>query len=357
VTGRATKAGSAGDGLHDFTDRALRDLLSQPDNLRDFLGAVIPNSAAGFDVDRMREAPQEFLLGNWRREPDLLFEIPYRTGETDEAWVLVCVLIEHQTKSDWQVPLKTFVYAAAYWEWQWRAWEEAPAPKPDFALTPVLPLVLHTGPRPWGSPKTLPDLLAPPAAFQAFAPDWQPVFWELATHSTDELLNGEAAFLQALTILKADDAARADAEELFKAVFRHIDPLHEARRPRWENLLRFLLGWAHFKRPAVEWSAWRQTATDLQAEADQRRETETMGQTIAEAIFEEGETKGRQEGRQEGERRHAQMTLIRFARKRLGEPNQETQDVIDRITDLDRLERMLDRHDQAVSWADLIATP
>lgn len=342
------------DALHDFTARALRDLLSQPDNLRDFLEAAVPDLAAGFDVDRMRAAPQEFLLGNWRkRAPDLLFEIPYRTSEGAETWPLVCVLVEHQTKSDWQISLKTFVYAAAYWEWQWRQWEEAPAPKPAFALTPILPIVLHTGPRPWGSPTALRELLAPPVAFHAFAPDWRPVFWELAAHSPDELLNGPAAFLQALTILKADDAELADAQALFRAVFEHIDPLHEARRPRWENLLRFLLGWAHFKRPKAERPAWQQTATDLRAEADRQRETGTMGQTIAEEIFEEGEVKGRHDGL----RQHARMVLVRFARKRLGEPDQTARNAIDGITDLDRLDRMLDRHDEAVSWADLIATP
>jgi hypothetical protein len=346
------------DALRDFTDRAVRDLLTQPDNLRELLAAAAPGLAAGFDVDRMRPAPREFLLGNWRhREADLLFEIPYRTGPDTEAWALVCVLVEHQTKTDWQIPLKTFVYAAAYWEWQWRTWEEAKAPKAALALTPVLPIVLHTGPRPWGSAKSLRELMAPPAAFHGFAPDWQPLFWELAAHPAEELLNGEAAFLKALSILKADDAELAEAQQLFRAVFRQIDPLHEARRPRWENLLRFLLGWAHFKRPKAERPAWQQTATGLITDADRRRETATMGQTIAEAIFEEGEIKGRQEGLHDGACRHAREAIVRVVRKRLGVPNQAVREALDKITDLDRLDRMLDRHDEAVSWTDLIETP
>jgi hypothetical protein len=269
----------------------------------------------------------------------------------------VCVLLEHQTRSDWQVPLKTFVYAAAYWEWQWRTWEEAKPPKPDFALTPVLPLVLHTGPRPWGSATGLRELLAPPAAFHAFTPDWRPVFWELAAHPADELLNGEAAFLQALTILKADDADRPEAERLFREVFQHIDPLHERSRVRWDYLLRFLLGWAHFKRPRVERSDWQQLATGLQSEADRRREVASMGQTIAEAIFEEGELKGLEKGLEKGRLQQTRTMLIRFARKKLGEPDESTRSAIEATADLERLERMLDRHDQAASWADLLATP
>ena len=38
------------------------------------------------------------------------------------------------------VPLKTFLYLAFYWEWQWRMWEVMPAPKEEFALTPILPM-------------------------------------------------------------------------------------------------------------------------------------------------------------------------------------------------------------------------
>ena len=78
-----------------------------------------------------------------------------------------------------------------------------------------------------------------------------------------------------------------------------------------------------------------------------------MGQTIAEAIFEEGELKGLERGRLQ----HARTMLIRFVRKRLGEPDEATRAAIEGTTDLDRLERMLDRHDTAADWADLLATP
>jgi hypothetical protein len=46
-------------------------------------------------------------------------------------------------------------FVVLYWERQWRAWEQAAAPKPPLRLSAVLPLVLHTGPGPWQKNSTL----------------------------------------------------------------------------------------------------------------------------------------------------------------------------------------------------------
>ncbi len=336
------------DNPRDFTDRVLCDLLAKPENLREFLHSCVPNLVDGFDFDRMRPARQEFLVGNWRRrKPDVLVELPYRADD-GERWTLVCVLVEHQTQSDWRAPLKTFLYAALYWEWQWRNWEAASSPKPQFHLTPVLPIVLHTGPRPWGSARTLDGLFGPPELFRSFVPTWQPLVWELANHSADELLHTHEAFLQALAIFKADDAELVEAERLFRGIYREIDPLHETSRVRWQDLLGLLLGWAHNRRPGNERKAWHDLAIGLQTNAERRREIESMGMTIAQSI--------RQEGRNEGLIEGTQASLLRFGRKRFGQPDEATMTAIHAIADLDRLERMTDRIDDVKTWSELLTT-
>jgi hypothetical protein len=81
--------------LHDFPDRAIRQELQHPGNLRDFLHAALPQFADGFDCEQAQLQPPVFPLDDWRyRESDLLFVIPYRTGKGRRR-VLVCVLIEH----------------------------------------------------------------------------------------------------------------------------------------------------------------------------------------------------------------------------------------------------------------------
>jgi hypothetical protein len=103
-------------------------------------------------------------MDDWRsRECDLLIEIPYRT-DAGERLALVCVLVEHQSAPDPRMPLRLLVYAVLYWERQWRTWEESSPPRQPLRLTPVLPLVLYTGHRPWHPGRTLADLLAEPEA-------------------------------------------------------------------------------------------------------------------------------------------------------------------------------------------------
>ena len=86
----------------DFLDRSLRTMLTRPDNLKAVLNEVVPDLVGGFEFGRMREARRENFLGNWRsRVADLLFEIPYRLAD-GERWALVCVLLEHQSKTEWR---------------------------------------------------------------------------------------------------------------------------------------------------------------------------------------------------------------------------------------------------------------
>ena len=59
-------------------------------------------------------------------------------------------------------------------------YERGQAPRPEFQLTPVLPIVFHTGPRPWNAPRTLAKLVGGPEGFRPFVPLYQPLFWVLA---------------------------------------------------------------------------------------------------------------------------------------------------------------------------------
>jgi hypothetical protein len=159
-----------------FADKAMRDALLKPDNLRALLRASVPHLAEGFDFTRVRNIPVHFLLPDGRgREADLIFEIPYRMGD-EEKLALVCVLIEHQTRADQLMALRTLLYVVLYWEKYWSDWEAAPAPKKPFGLPPALPIVFHTGTMPWGSPRSLLELLDEPAGFHSFAPIWAPLF-------------------------------------------------------------------------------------------------------------------------------------------------------------------------------------
>lgn len=112
--------------------------------------------------------------------------------------------------------LRTLLYVVLYWENQWSNWEKLPSPKAEFRLPPVLPIVFHTGTTPWGSARSIAELLDDPEAFHPFAPKWQPLFWELPRHSVDELLSSDDAFLQLLAVVRVEDADQAEFERVFR---------------------------------------------------------------------------------------------------------------------------------------------
>ncbi len=122
---------------HDFADQAIRDQLQNPANLRELLHEVLGEIADGFVCEEREILPRDFPLEDWRhRESDLLFRIPYKTP-AETVPVFVCVLVEHQSRHDPLMPLRTLVYAVLYWERQWKAWETLPAPRPPLRLTPA----------------------------------------------------------------------------------------------------------------------------------------------------------------------------------------------------------------------------
>ena len=142
------------------------------------------------------------MLEDWRRrESDLLFRVPYLEAP-ESLPVLVCLLIEHQSAEDPRMPLRVLLYAVLYWEREWKAWEDNHSPGEPLRLTPILPIVFHTGGEPWRTNRTLAELIGGPEEFQAFVPQWHPLFWDLAERAPEALLQSAGAWMRALAVLR-----------------------------------------------------------------------------------------------------------------------------------------------------------
>jgi hypothetical protein len=279
----------------DLPDRVIRQSLRHPANLRAFLRQAVPQLADGFDCDRARFLDRAFPLDDWRhRESDLPFEIPYRQGD-EEQLALVFVLIEHQSDTDPLMPLRLLCFAVLYWERQWREWEQTPRPRPTLRLNPVLPLVLYTGATPWGSNRTLLDLVSEPKAFHAFAPTWQPIFWNLADTTPEVLLASGQEWLQMMAVLRAEKNDEANFERVYAEAIRFLSAMPEAEQVRWYDFMRILLTWAMYRRPRSEREKLFAIASAGQVTAKRQEEIQTMEMTGAEALILEGRVQAAQE--------------------------------------------------------------
>jgi hypothetical protein len=331
------------ESLHDFPDRAVRESLRHPENLRELVEAVAPDLAAGFDFPRAKLLDREFPLDDWRRrESDLLFRVPYRRQGSDES-ALVCVLIEHQTAPDVRMPLRLLVYAVLYWERLWKAWEDSPPPRGPLRLSPVVPIVFHTGPSPWGSARQLSDLIDAPAEFAEFIPRWQTLFWDLAERPPEALLAMDGSFLKVLAVVRAERSDAATFREVFATVARQLEELHDRDKMRWYELLRLVLSWGLYRRPAAEKDDLVAAARASQQSARDSLEVETMSDVLWQTWPQKVAEEGRARGLAEGQLLNSRMVLRRLLERRFGALPEALVQQIEACSDGEALQAGLDQ--------------
>src|SRR4051812_29687420 len=98
-----------------------------------------------------------------------------------------------------------------YWEREWRDWEGAHRRGEPLRLTPVVPVVLHTGPRPWNTSRTMADLFGGPPELRAYAPAWAAPPWDLPEHPPRELIETGKAWWQFLAVVRSEGRSRTSS--------------------------------------------------------------------------------------------------------------------------------------------------
>src|SRR5262249_40003178 len=148
--------------------------------------------------------------------------------------VLVCVLVEHQSSADPVMPLRLLLGAVLFWEQQWRQWEQGHDYAVPLRLTPVLPVVLVTGPQPWNTNRTLADLFAGPDELRVYAPQWPTPLSELVGSTPAELLASGEPFWQALAVARAEREETGVFRDVFLEALERLAPLAATNRVEWE---------------------------------------------------------------------------------------------------------------------------
>ena len=332
--------------LHDFPDRAHRHLLENPDNLREFLQRAVPQVAAGLDFGRVRLLRRDQRLPDRRQtENDLLFEIPFCHAEPEgPATTLVDILVEHQSDPDPAMPLRTLLTATLHWTEQWRAWGAFHEPRQPLRLSPVVPIVFHTGDDAWLSYRTLADLVVVPEALQAHVPSWKPLFWQLFRQPPETLRQASGEWLRTMALVRAKDLPLEEYERLYAEVARSLEPLGLRDRMRWHELMDFLLAWTHYQRKnAEEITRLHAIAADSYQNIALREEVTTMSQAVQQTWAEWAKTHYTAEGEVRGELRANRKTLRLLLERRFSPLPAALVERIEACDDLRRLEDSIAR--------------
>jgi hypothetical protein len=339
----------------DFPDHAIREALIQPRNLRAVLREVAPEIADRLDYTRLEIVKRAYLLDDWReRDNDVLVRLPL-LGMPAGTQVLVCILIEHQSSADPVMPLRLLLYAVLHWEREWQLWERQHPRGEPLRLTPILPVVFHTGQRPWNTNRTLADLIAA-GECKAWAPQWPTRFYDLADHPAETLLQATEAWWQAMAVVRAEWADRDEFTRVLGEALRHLEPQAQADRVGWQQLIKTMRYWGLFRRPKPEHAEILAPVRGCMANAELQREIETMAEQMQQTWEQELLARGRQVGEAAGEARgelkYCRKMVRKALEKRFGTLPEE---LLQRIADaeLPALEGVLDRADALQSLGEI----
>jgi hypothetical protein len=322
---------------HDH-DSLCRLTFSEPEHAASLLRAILPRRLANaIDWSSLRLLPGTFVDDALKaRHADLLFTAMMR-GQR----VLIYIVLEHKSRAGRWTALQVLRYVV-------RVFDRFLAENPNAtSLPPVIPIVVHHGPRGWTAPRTVLDLVGldalPPEVRRVLAP-LQPnlhfLLDDLAPMSESQLKERRATVQTRLTLLMLQ----------FVRGGKKRDPAAFVRR--WLEFLRAL-----WDDPAGRCSLiglFSYLAAQLDSSADKlevaaaliHEDARIMGKTIADRLREEGFKKGMASG-------HVDF-LLRLVRRRFGPITPATEARI-RGADIDTLERWAERLPTASTLDEMFA--
>jgi hypothetical protein len=208
-------------------------------------------------------------------------------------------------------------------------------------LTPVFPVVFHTGLTRWISNRTLSELIRGPEELRQLAPQWPIRFWDLADHTSEELLAAPSPWLNALAVVRATREESDRFRSVFAAAVERLAGLATQQRMRWRDLMWMLISWAIRRRPYDERTRLVQVAMEYQPDRNTQEEVQTMSTTLGQTLEELAEQRGIEQGIEQGELAASRRLLCRLLERQFGPVTDELRHRIDQVKELHRLEQAI----------------
>ena len=224
-----------------------------------------------------------------------------------------------------------------FWENEWKQWESSSPKTGPLELTPVFPVVFHTGLTRWISNRTLAELIRGPEELRQLAPQWPIRFWDLADRTSEELLAAPSPWLNALAVVRATREESDRFRSVFAAAVERLAGLATQQRMRWRDLMWMLISWAIRRRPRPEREGLVEVALEYQPDTNSQNEVQTMSTTLGQTLEEWAEQRGIEQGRLQT----ARQMLCWLLEDRFGPLPEDLRQQIEQIKDLARLERLI----------------
>jgi hypothetical protein len=203
-------------------------------------------------------------------------------------------------------------------EWPKRRWLESHDKLQGLLYEAVLPIVIYTGERPWRAPTPFRELVHGGEVFAPFLPSIEPLFLSLLGQAEQELVQEGGAFGTVLHVLRQRHAAFEEFARFLTQATAQIQGQLPKERHRQRELLSYLEALLYHFREPRERQELREILERSIQDHTMQEEAHAMGQTIAEALREEGKREGKLEGRREATLETKQQMLIMLLRQKFG---------------------------------------
>ena len=282
--------------IEHFPDRSLRRLLQDREYVRWLVQIVAPDIEVFLDFSRLTYQKRSFISKALReRESDVLLRVPFQedTDATDTDALLIYILIEHQSTVDKTMGFRLLSYMVQIWESQRREWETEKIPQSERRLQPILPILFYTGDTPWTVPVSLTTIMDVPEILERFVPSFDTLFLGVKETEAEALTQSGHPLGWLLRVLQKEHAEQTEeiSEALTDAV-SYLASVDENFAPQVAEALRYFVQLIFHRRSLDE----RDALVDIiKQHIQDNKELETMAQTTAEFLIEQGKAEGKQD--------------------------------------------------------------
>ena len=299
--------------IEHFPDRSLRRLLQDKEYVRGLVQIIAPDIEVFLDFSRITYQKRSFISKALQeRESDVLLSVPFQEGAdaTDTDALLIYILIEHQSTVDKTMGFRLLSYMVQIWESQRREWETEKLPESERCLQPILPILLYTGDRPWTVPVSLTTIMDVPEILERFIPSFDTLFLGVKETDAETLTRFGHPLGWLLRVLQKEHSNKTtEISEALAAAVSHITSVDESFAPQVAEALRYFVQLIFHRRSLEE----RDALVDIiRQHIQDPKELETMAQTTAEFLIEQGKAEGRVEGKAEGKAEGKQDAILQL---------------------------------------------
>ena len=270
-----------------FPDRSMRQLLQDPAYVRYVVGLVFPEVLELLDFSRGVQLNRTSLSPTLEeREADVVVRVPFRDPAAG-APVHICILIEHQSRSEWLMYLRMLIYMVRIWEAEYRQFGSKPRAEQEWS--PILPIVFYTGEARWTAPVPLTEVLNIPRFLERFVPKFETLFLDVKQADGETLTASGHPFGWLLRVLQEEHSDESAFRDALETAAVEIGRLGGMRDTQLREALHYLILLILHRRSEAERDAF---INIVKENSRDEREVTHMTQTAAESFIEQGKELG-----------------------------------------------------------------